>query len=132
MSHPPQYVESTPGTDSKDSKLAEPSGYGNAPWLLKRTSITVETTSWRDEASSTYSGTRADEKGAIRNLITTRFWSKEYDLLDDEKSVENPPYDSVQFGTIVSIEASHPLQQRHEMKGLEQAASMKRWIGDGD
>ena len=91
--------------------------------------ITVETTSWRDEASSAYSGTRADEKGAICNLITTRFGNKEYDVLDDEKSVENPPYDSVQFGTIISIEASHPLQQRHEMKGL--AASIKRWIGDG-
>ena len=132
MSHPLQCTESTPSADSKDSKLAEPSGHGNAPWLLKRTSITVETTSWRDDSSSTYSGTRADEKGAIRNLIKTRFGgNKEYEALDDGKSVEPSPYDSVQFGTVVSIEASHPLQQRHEMKGLEQAASMKRWTGDG-
>ena len=46
-------------------------------------------------------------------------------MFDDGKSVENPPYDSVQLGTVVSIEASHPL------KGLKQAAIMKRLIGDG-
>ena len=45
------------------------------------------------------------------------------------------PYDSVRFGTTVSIEAGHPTgsqtQRRYEMRGLEQAASVKRFAGSG-
>ena len=115
-------------------KLSEPMTHSNAPWLLKRTSIPVASTSWPDDNSdqlSTCSTTGGSEKLAIRSLIKTKFGNRDFDDFDDGRSLGNSPYDSVQFGTIVSIEASQPLERRHEMKGLEQAASMKRWTGDG-
>ena len=44
-------------------------------------------------------------------------------------------YDAIPFGTTVSIEAAQPVkareQQLHELKGLQKAASMKRWAGEG-
>ena len=44
-------------------------------------------------------------------------------------------FDAIPFGTTVSIEAAQPVkareQQLYEMKGLQQAASMKRWAGEG-
>lgn len=120
---------------SNEPKAPTSPSYGNAPWLLKRTSITVERTCWRDDVSfdqvSTCSTAKGDEKLAMRGFNRSRFGSREINDFNDGESVDSPPPDYVQFGTVVSIEASPPLQRRHEMKGLEQAASMKRWAGDG-
>ena len=132
MSPPPQY---SLRADTHDSKVSEPPTYGNTPWLLKRTSITVESTCRGENAStdqlSTYAGTKGDKKLAIRSLIKNKLRTKDSDNLDDQRSLEDSPYDFVQFGTVVSIEASQPTQRRYEMKGLEQATNMKRWVGNG-
>lgn len=138
---PPRYMESTAQTNSK---IGEESHYGNSPWLLRRTSIVVESepSEQVDDGRSlvrvsTCSTTKEDEKGALRGLLN-KFGNRQgQERLLNGKRVEetNKIYETANFGTKVSIEASQPVRgqipYRHEMRGLEQAASMKRWPGYG-
>ena len=139
---PPQYTEAAAQTDGKG---AEKSNFDHSPWLLRRTSIHVESTqndAWQDAKSSHQAVAPSvrsnDEKKALRSLLN-RFGNK---LADDRveygRSHQDLGHfrDSSDFGTRVFIEAVQPSKaqrwKRHEMKGLEQAASMKRWPGYGD
>lgn len=139
---PPQY---TAATAQRDVKTVDNYGYSHSPWLLRRTSIHVESTpnegrqddssSHREVAPSIRSN---DEKIALRNLVT-RFGNKLAEVPSEDRRVDRDaalPHDSSNFGTRVFIEAAPPLKpqtrERHEMKGLEQAASVKRWPGNGD
>lgn len=140
---PPQYTEATA---QSDVKVVDNSNYSHSPWLLRRTSIHVESTpneAWQDDSSShrevAPSIRSNDEKKRLRNLLT-KFGNR---LAEDHQSedgstyrVAGQPHDSSDFGTRVLIEAAQPLKvqtgKRHEMKGLEQAASVKRWPGNGN
>ena len=138
---PPQYTEAT---QQRDEKVFDNSTYSHSPWLLRRTSIHVESThneAWQDDRSShqeTAPSIRSnDEKKALRNLLT-RFGNKPAeDQSEDGRSQRDlgQLHDSSDFGTRVFIEAGQPpkvqTRERHEMKGLEQAASVKRWPGNG-
>ena len=138
---PPHYTEATA---PRDEKVFDNSTYSHSPWLLRRTSIHVESThneAWQDDSSS-HHGTAPsvrsnDEKKALRNLLT-KFGNKPAeDQSEDGKSQRDLGqfHDSSDFGTRVFIEAGQPskvqTRRRHEMKGLEQAASVKRWPGHG-
>ena len=138
---PPRYEATT----QKDEKAADDTDYSHSPWLLRRTSIHVETTqneAWQDDSSShrgiAPSLKSNDEKKALRNLLT-KFGNKTAEeRSDDNRSVPDLSqlHDSSDFGTRVFIEAAQPAKVRtwehHEMKGLEQAASVKRWSGSGE
>ena len=138
---PPPYEAPTP----RDIKAADDTDYSHSPWLLRRTSIHVETTqneAWQDDSSShrgiAPSLKSNDEKKALRNLLT-KFGNKTAEeKSDDSRSFRDlsQPHDSSDFGTRVFIEAAQPAKVRtwehHEMKGLQQAASVKRWAGSGE
>ena len=141
---PPQYNQKR---SHPTSGLAETSNSGNGSWLLRRTSFTIESTpaaadnnsdKLSDQLSIT-SSARSEEKRRLRNVIS-RFGRLGDELPDDgrrSRSSEGTaqPYDGERFGTTVSIEVGHNArprtQRRHEMKGLEEAASMKQWTGSG-
>lgn len=128
-----------------DVKAADNSDCSHSPWLLRRTSIHVESThneAWQDDNSShrgiAPSLRSTDEKNAMRSLLT-RFSNKPAeDHSEDGRTYPalGQSHDSSDFGTRVFIEASKPAKahrwERHEMKGLEQAASVKRWPGSGN
>ncbi len=138
----PQYAEKKMQTKSK---VVEPQNYGNGSWLVRRTSFTVESTPINDnrvpeqtDSVSSMSSVKSDEKRRLRNVLSK--WSNRQaeENHGDGKSFENKsdPFEaSSQYGTTVSIEAgssSKPrVERHHEMKGLEQAASMLRWPGAG-
>lgn len=132
-------------TAQGDVKVADNSNCSHSPWLLRRTSIHVESThneAWQDDNSShrgiAPSLRSTDEKKALRNLLT-RFGNKPAEDQSEESRTcpgLGQSHDSSDFGTSVLIEASKPAKaqtwERHEMKGLEQAASVKRWPGSGN
>ena len=142
LSPPPQYTVVIP---QRDVEVADSADYSHAPWLLRRTSFNVESTpneAWQGDKSShqeVASSIRSnDEKKALRNLLT-RIGNKSAQAQDGVDRISRDvgqPHDSSDFGTRVFIEAVQPLkvqtQKRHEMKGLEQAASVKRWPGNGN
>ena len=138
---PPQYTEAIA---QRDVKGGDDSNYSYSPWLLRRTSIHVESTpneALQDGNSShretTPSVRSNDEKKALRSLLTKFANISAEDPSGDGRSIPDvrQPRDSSNFGTSVFIEASRPpkvyTRERHELKGLEQAASVKRWPGDG-
>ena len=139
---PPKYAEATA---QRDVKSGDNSDYAHSPWLLRRTSIHVESTrneAWQDDNSShgeTAPSVKSnDEKKALRNLLN-RFGNKTAeDQSEDGRSLRDlgQLHESSDFGTRVFIEAAQPPKsqtwERHEMKGLEQAASVKRWPGNGN
>ena len=138
---PPQYTEATAQTDVK---VVDELDYSHSPWLLRRTSIHVESTpngAWQDNNSShreTAPSIKSnDEKKALRNLLT-KFANKAADDQNDEDKFTGDVgrHESSDFGTTVLIEAAQPpkvqRRERHQMKGLEQAASVKRWPGNGN
>lgn len=138
---PPQYTETTAQTDVK---VVDDSNYSHSPWLLRRTSIHVESTpnealqdhntSHREIAPSIKSN---EEKKALRNLLT-KFGNKAAEDQSDDGRINGDvgQIDSANYGTTVLIEAAQPpkaqTRERHLMKGLEQAASVKRWPGHGN
>ena len=138
---PPQYTEAIA---QRDVKVVDDPHYGHSPWLLRRTSIHVESTpneAWQDDNSfhreSAPSVKSNDEKKALRNVLA-RFGSKPAeDRIEDGRTSRDVgrPQDSCDFGTRVVIEAAQTvnvrIRERHAMKGLEQAASVKRWPGNG-
>lgn len=138
---PPRYTEATAQTDVK---VVDDSNYSYTPWLLRRTSIHVESTpnEARQDSNSVHreiarSMKSNDEKKALRNLLTKIGNKAAEDQIDDGKfnGDVGQPHDSSDFGTRVFIEAAQPpkvqTRERHLMKGLEQAASVKRWPGNG-
>ena len=143
---PPQYTEAIA---QRDVKGADDSKFSYSPWLVRRTSIHVESTpnealqdgnsSHRETTPSiTASSVRSnDEKRALRTLLTRFGNTSAEDRSGDGRSLPDvrQPRESSNFGTSVFIEASQPskvyARERHELKGLEQAASVKRWPGDG-
>lgn len=139
---PPQYTEAIA---QRDVKVVDDPNYSHSPWLLRRTSIHVESTpneAWQDDNSShreiAPSIKSNDEKKALRNLLT-RFGNKPAeDQSEDGRTSRDAGQhqDSCDFGTRVVIEAAQPvkvrIRERHAMKGLEQAASVKRWPGNGN
>lgn len=139
---PPQYTEATA---QRDAKYVDISSSSNSAWLLRRTSIHVESTpneAWQDDNSSRQEITPSirsnDEKKALRTLLT-KFPNKAAEGQSEDGRTnwdDGQPHDSGDFGTRVVIEAAQPpkfqKRKRHEMKGLEQAASMKRWPCNGN
>ena len=140
---PPRYEAPT---QKRDVEAADDTDYSHSPWLLRRTSIHVETTqneAWQDDSSSSHRGIAPslksnDEKKALRSLLTKFGNRAAEEQSDDGRSFRDlsQPHDSSDFGTRVFIEAAQPAKIRswehHEMKGLEQAASVKRWSGSGE
>jgi len=139
---PPQYTEKKLQTKSR---VVEPQNYGNGSWLVRRTSFTVESTPINDgkvpeqiDRASLTSSAKSDEKKRLRNVLAKWGNRQAEENHGDGRSIENTsdPFEaSSQYGTTVSIEAgssSKPrVQRHHELKGLEQAASMLRWPGAG-
>jgi len=139
---PPQYTEKKSQTKSR---VVEPQNYGNGSWVVRRTSFTIESTPINDGKVSEHvdrisltSSAKSDEKKRLRNVLSKWGNRQAEEINGDGRSIENTsdPFDaSSQYGTTVSIEAgssSKPrVQRHHEMKGLEQAASMLRWPGAG-
>ena len=138
---PPRYEATAP----RDVKVADNSDHSHSQWLLRRTSIHVESThneAWQDDSSS-HRGTAPslrsnEEKKALRSLLT-RFGNKPAEDHGEDGRIYRDlgqPQGSANFGTRVLIEAAQPTKartwERHEMKGLEQAASVKRWPGSGN
>ncbi|KAL8935508.1 MAG: hypothetical protein Q9216_005386 [Gyalolechia sp. 2 TL-2023] len=121
-------------------------GFEQGAFLLRKTEITVKSApaeAFSDDQSSDQasicSTVREERRGrsvlgrfssrtsAEQNSIHSNDWRSSEDL--------SKTFDPLPLGTTVSIEAAQPVkvseQKLHEMKGLEQAASMKRWAGEG-
>ncbi|KAL8791990.1 MAG: hypothetical protein Q9195_005408 [Heterodermia aff. obscurata] len=112
-------------------------------FVLKKTEVSIKSASaedFNDDQSSgqasTCSTIIADETRTSRSLMS-KLGRQNEELRSTWRSSEDlaQTFDAIQFGTTVSIEATQPVktreQQFHEMKGLQQAASMKRWAGEG-
>lgn len=140
-SPPPHYSEKR--APSKNG-VVESTNYGKGSWLVRRRSFTIESSPVSNDAEtlsdhiSVTSSQRSEEKRRLRHVIS-KFGKlgAEGDSGRTSCSTDSTvrPYDGEQFGTTISIEAgcrANPrTQRRHEMKGLEEAASMKRWTGAG-
>ncbi len=137
---PPHYTEKGGSPVHRaDLKVTNDADYKHGPWLLKRTSIHVESTpsnvledNFSDHAS--ISTTRSGEKRAARNLLF-KFGRQQAteQHRDDRISIAESNETSI-FGTTVSIQAGQARKissKQREMKGLEQAASVKKWASNG-
>ena len=128
-SPPPRYSEARDDEDIKDTNQ----GYGG--WLVQRTSIHVESTAI--DSSSLLSGSvSASETSGWRNTHHDLLRKNERQRRSSTTSPRpSQAYDSTALGSQVIIEAAQPLkteaERRIQLKGLEQAASLKRWIGSG-
>ena len=137
---PPCYTEKrispVPNTNPKAN---EDVNYTHRPWLLKKTSVHVESTPsnvLEDNLSdhSSITTTRSDEKRAVRNLLSRFGRQTSGDERPDDRASVADSHETSLFGTTVSIEAGHSKRsqtKQRELKGLEEAASVKRWVGDG-
>ena len=105
-----------------ESTLAEPSRDDQSSGRVSICS-TVQDEHRGRSLFNRYNNRQSEERSSIRS---SDWWSSD----DLAKPIEPLP-----FGTTISIEAAQPVkaleQKLHEMKGLEQAASMKRWAGTG-
>lgn len=146
---PPPYTDVNNRTSTLTSKADHSKIYNHAPWLLRRTSIHVESAPAEfldDQASEvmSISTTRSDEKPAKRPFLN-RIASRHPEELHDDKSsiapsshaADSSMHDPSIYGTTVSIEAGKPkiTHSTHiklrVLKSLEQAASMRYWAGAG-
>lgn len=135
---PPLYPETRPSSQI-DTKNGDQSFFGP---IQRRVSILVESSAASEtpfsSSSNLSTNSRGDEKSALRTLLT-KFGSRQNEQLGDDapRTIEDicSAFNLAQFGTKVSIEASYPINphiQRHQIiRGLEQAASVKRWVGGG-
>lgn len=149
---PPQYAEATSPRSSKISDHSQRSSkatteiinFSNGPWLLRRTSIVVETEPSdvfsNDGKLSRLPSTAARLKDAKGDPRKPEVRQNGHKLGQERLSHGRTPWHTSQpfdtgFGVKVFIEAGKPKQgksqRQHDMKGLEQAASMKRWPGGG-
>ena len=137
---PPHYNERTGSPAAYgDRKINDEANYIHGPWLLKKTSVHVESTPSNvldDNLSGhvSISTTKSDEKRAVRNLLSRFGRQPSSDQYHDDRISVADSHETSGFGTTVSIEAAKPRKlttRQREMKGLEQAASVKRWAGGG-
>ncbi|KAL8994709.1 MAG: hypothetical protein Q9169_005394 [Polycauliona sp. 2 TL-2023] len=121
--------------------------FGQGAFLLKKTEISVHSEPAGppidDQASdraSIASTVRDDRRVRSIRTATSNRPSDEGDSIHSSvwrssEDLHKLPFDPQPFGTTVSIEAAQPTkayeQRMQVMKGLEQAASVKRWAGDG-
>lgn len=151
---PPEYTDVTSLASSNRSESgngsskgrADQIGLGATPWLLRRTSIHVSSeaaepldndrgsTSQLSIATSKWS----DKESGFRKRLFKQGRLKNQGSLNDDSAVspwQPSSASNTEFGTKVSIEAGRPnktkAQRHYDMKGLEQAASVKRWGGGG-
>ncbi|KAL8964850.1 MAG: hypothetical protein Q9183_004177 [Haloplaca sp. 2 TL-2023] len=140
----PLYPSETarPDSDQNDHEYL-----GQGAFLLKKTEITVHSEPVvphgddLSDRSSLASTVRDDRRlHSSRTTLSNRA-SGEQDSIHSgvwrsSEDLSKLPFDPQPFGTTVSIEAVQPTkayeQRMQVMKGLEQAASMKRWAGDGN
>lgn len=126
--------------ESKNESKAE----SHAPWLLRRTSIHVESTpaEYADDMASevmSISTTYSDKKTSKRAILNRLVNKPAEELHDDRSSIAPSSHngESTIYGTTVSVEAGRPkvVYSKHssqrELKNLEQAASIKHWTGAG-
>ena len=136
MAAPPQYTEVPPSMDEKIHDQSRIVPMPSMPWVVQRTSVTVESTPLYDDhrsgsdVVSISSSTNSNEKRGVRSMLS-RIGPRQARGSIDCGSMSDQPFDSIAYGTEVTIEGGNPKLQRLEMKGLEQAASMKRWTGNG-
>ena len=120
---PPRYAEAT---SPRNSRLSEQStktvNFHQGPWLLRRTSIVIESEPSDDRSLSRISTTSTER------YAKNPCGRKQTNLSQAWHSPQ--PFD-MGFGVKVSIEAgnNHIKDRKHDMKGLEQAASVQRWPG---
>ena len=125
------------------SRTKEQGNFGQGAFLLKKMEVSIESAPAEpmkddqcSDRASTSSTTRGDEIRTSRSLIG-KPGRQSGDSSSSWRSCEDlaQTYDAIPFGMTVSIEAAQPVkareQQLHELKGLQQAASMKRWAGEG-
>ena len=125
------------------SRTKEQGNFGQGAFLLKKTEVSIESAPaepLKDDQSSDQasicSTTKGDEIRTSRSL-TGKSGRQSGESSSTWRSCEDltQTYDAIPFGMTVSIEAAQPVkareQQLHEMKGLQQAASIKRWAGEG-
>ncbi len=149
--NPPQYTKTNSSIDKDRSSKVAPDqlGLSNAPWLLRRTSIQVSSEPAEpfdnDRGSvsqlSTTTTKRSSEKDAgLRKKLFKQTYghghSRNSESISDGRtssSWQRTEAFDTGFGTQVSIEAGRPrrkeAERQYDMKGLEQAASIKRWGG---
>ena len=135
-SPPPRYSESTA---HRDKRVSDSSNLGHGPWLVRRTSIHVESTSAAQlgDCSSqptSISTSKHEPKRPLRNLFA-KGANTQPEGYNESAGTTMQPFDSMQLGTQVTIEATRPsrsqAERRIELKGLQEAASAKRWTGNG-
>ena len=135
-SPPPRYSESTA---HRDNKASEAWYHGHGPWLVRRTSIHVESTSVNsfDDRSSqrtSLSPSSQEQKGPLRSLFAKGGNNQSEGSRENVRALKQP-FEPSQLGTQVTIEATRPIrshaERRIELKGLQEAASAKRWTGNG-
>ena len=119
---------------------------GQGAFLLKKTEVSIHSepaAPFSDDQSSDQASTYSTVQDEIRGRSTRDAISRRHS--EEQTSIHGSVWQSSDdltnaidprpFGTTVSIEAAQPVkayvQKLHEMKGLEQAASMKRWAGEG-
>lgn len=124
----------------------EHSFFGQGAFLHKKIEFSVHSElaahSSDDQSSdraSTRSTIREESRGrSIRDTIGNRHSNEQSSIHSSAwRSSDDlaTSFDPQPFGTTVSIEATQPVKANepklHKMQGLEQAASMKRWAGEG-
>ena len=106
--------------------------------LYRRTSVRIESEPNRENSDtySTISSLASKETKVLRGFRLRLGTIPNGPLGDRGSGVHDSQasYDSGEWGTTVVIEASRPFgsegRSRRDMKGLDQAASMFRWIGN--
>ena len=153
---PPEYTTVNPLTSprggDKDRGSKAPANqhkHSNSAWLLRRTSIQVSSEpaepfdNDRESVSQLSTATTKrslENDGGFRKKLFRQGQghTKNAESIGEVRSAESwqrtEAFDTG-FGTKVCIEAGHPRKEKSErqydMKGLEQAASVKRWGGGG-
>ena len=117
----------------------------HSPWLLRRTSVQVSSESSEphcigDSVKTAHTQTCVDQdKRGLRTRLAKLSGNPGSGNSDTGHTALQfevyQGHEAGNFGTTVTIQAVQPSQDkcrdRHEMKGLEQAASVKRWPGGG-
>ncbi|KAL9099665.1 MAG: hypothetical protein Q9163_004866 [Psora crenata] len=135
-SPPPRYSEPT---THRDNKASEARNNSHGPWLVRRTSIHIESVSAVEldvmaSQRTSVSPSSHDQRGSLRNLFA-KGGNTQPDVPREITEALRQPFEPNQLGTKVTIEATRPIRtqadRRIELKGLQEAASAKRWAGTG-
>lgn len=153
---PPDYTDiASIKSKSSNRNVKDRNSKGNAdtlnsaasPWLVRRTSIHVSSEAAepfdndKESISQTSTATSrwSDKDGGLRNRLFKYGHGRNQESIGNTSSKspwqQTDTSSDTGFGTTVSIEAVRvnktKAQRRYDMKGLEQAASVKRWAGGG-